>query len=64
MKKPGKSEAQRQKKRVAREKHHGLGQTGLRPGDASRATVVTDHAGVGRGGTARAASRPATRKKD
>jgi hypothetical protein len=58
----GKSESERQGK-TAREKHHGLARGGLRPGDKSEPTIVTDHSGVGRTGKGKTGSRPATRKK-
>ena len=63
MKGSGKSESERQGKRAAREKHHGLGRGGLRSGDKSQPTIVTDHSGVGRSGKAKTGSRSATRKK-
>ncbi len=33
------------------EKHHGLGDAGLKPGEKVAETEIDDHAGLGRGGT-------------
>lgn len=33
-----------------REKHHGLGEDGMHEGEKERATVVEDHAGLGKAG--------------